>query len=68
MIGGKKQNTYITVPAKNEIFKKSFANIPTVKIEEVRNVNPVELLSHKYIVISYPTESIAFLGGKIEKR
>lgn len=66
--GGRKENTYITVPAKNETLKKSFANIPTVKIDEVRNINPVDLLSHKYIIISYPTESFAFLGGKTEKK
>jgi len=66
--GGKKTNTYITIPAKTETLKKSFANIPTVKIDEIRNINPVDLLSHKYIIISYPTESFAFLGGKMEKK
>lgn len=68
MIGGKKPNTYITVPAKSEVLKKSFSNIPTVEIDEVRNMNPVDLLSYRYIIISQPTESIAFLGGKSEKK
>lgn len=68
MIGGKKPNTYITVPAKGEVLKKSFANIQTVEIDEVRNMNPVDLLAFKYIIISQPTESVAFLGGKIEKK
>lgn len=65
--GGKKPNTYITVPAKGETLKKSFANIPTVEIDEVRNINPVDALGYRYIIISQPTESIAFLGGKLEK-
>jgi large subunit ribosomal protein L4 len=64
---GEKTNTYLTVPAKSETLKKSFANIKTIKLDEVRNINPVDLLAHKYIIISYPTESIAFLGGKMEK-
>ncbi len=68
MVGGKRPNTYITIPAKGDVLKKSFANIPTVDIDEVRNINPVDLLSYKYIVISQPTESIAFLVGKGEKR
>ncbi len=67
MVGGKKPNTYISVPAKGDVLKKSFANIPTVEIDEVRNMNPVDLLSYKYIIISQPTESVAFLGGKTEK-
>ncbi|MEK7585933.1 MAG: 50S ribosomal protein L4 [Patescibacteria group bacterium] len=66
--GGKKRNTYITVPAKSAVLNKSFANIPTVELDEVRNINPVDLLAYRYVIISYPTESIAFLGGKIEKK
>lgn len=68
MVGGKKPNTYITVPAKNDILKKSFANIKTIEIDEIRNINPVDLLAFQYIVISQPKESVAFLGGKIEKK
>jgi large subunit ribosomal protein L4 len=67
LVGGKKPNTYITIPAKGETLKKSFANIPTVEIDEVRNINPVDLLAFRYIIISQPKESIAFLGGKMEK-
>ncbi|MES2930870.1 MAG: 50S ribosomal protein L4 [Patescibacteria group bacterium] len=67
IVGGKKPNTYITVPAKSDVLKKSFANIPTLEIDEVRNMNPVDLLSYRYVIISQPQESIAFLGGKIEK-
>jgi len=68
MSGGKKINLYITTPAKTDTLKKSFANIKTVEIDEVRNINPVDLLTYRYIIISQPKESIAFLGGKIEKK
>jgi large subunit ribosomal protein L4 len=68
IVGGKKPNTYLTVPAKGDTLKKSFANIPTIEIDEVRNINPVDLLAFRYIIISQPTESIAFLGGKTEKK
>jgi large subunit ribosomal protein L4 len=68
IVGAKKVNTYITVPAKGETIKKSFANIKTVEVDEVRNINPVDLLAYRYIIISQPTESFAFLGGKLEKK
>jgi large subunit ribosomal protein L4 len=67
IVGGKKPSTFITVPAKSDIIKKSFGNIPTVEVDEVRNMNPVDLLNYRYVIIAQPTESIAFLGGKIEK-
>ena len=68
IVGAKKVNTYITVPAKGETIKKSFANIKTVEVDEVKNINPVDLLAYRYIIISQPTESFAFLGGKLEKK
>lgn len=68
MVGGKKPNIYVSVPAKGDVLKKSFANIKTVEVDEVRNMNPVDLLAFRYIIISQPKESIAFLGGKIEKQ
>jgi ribosomal protein L4 len=68
MIGGERPNTYMTVPAKNDTLKKSFANLKTVEIDEIKNISPVDLLAFKYIIISQPTESFAFLGGKIEKK
>ena len=68
IVGGKKTNLYITVPAKSDSLKKSFANIPTVEIDEIKNINPVDLLAYRYIIIAQPKESIAFLGGKIEKK
>lgn len=68
IMGGKNPNIYITVPAKSDNLKKSFANIKTVEIDEIKNINPVDLLNFRYIIISHPKESIAFLGGKIEKK
>lgn len=68
IVGTKKKNTYLTIPAKSEALKKSFANIPNVDIDEVRNINPVDLMNHKYLVIAQPTESIAFFVGKGEKK
>ncbi len=66
--GAKKTNLFITVPAKSEVIKKSFANIKNVKIDEVKNISLLDVLNFKYIIMSQPKESIAFLGGKIEKK
>ncbi len=68
MFGTKKKNVYMTIPAKSDTLKKSFANLPNIELDEVRNINPVDLLSHKYVVMVQPTESISFLLGKSEKK
>jgi large subunit ribosomal protein L4 len=68
LVGGKKVNTLITFPAKSEVLKKSFSNIPTVETDEVRNLSAVDVVTHKFIVMVQPMESIAFLGGKMAKK
>jgi large subunit ribosomal protein L4 len=68
IIKGQKKNTYFTVPAKNDFLKKSFANIKNIKIDEVKNINPVDLIKHKHLIISHPNESLAFLETKIFKK
>ncbi|MDP3988913.1 MAG: 50S ribosomal protein L4 [bacterium] len=52
----------IALPARNEAHEKSFRNIPSVLVEEVRNLNPVELLSFKYVVLVGPDESLKELS------
>lgn len=63
-----KKGIYMTVPAKSEIVKKSFANIKAIEVDEVRNMNVVDLLAYRYIIMAQPKESFAFLGGKLEKK
>lgn len=43
---------------------KSFANIGNINIDEVRNLNPVNVLSSKYLVIENPTVAIETLSKK----
>lgn len=43
---------------------KSFRNLPGLFVEEARNMNPVNLLSYKYIVMSHPDEVVKFLESK----
>ncbi len=46
---------------------KSFRNIENLYVEEVRNMNPLNLLSYKYVVIEDPKKAISFLEAKINK-
>lgn len=47
---------------------KSFRNIQGVATDEARNVNPVEVLSHKYVVIENPKESFQILLSRAKSR
>jgi large subunit ribosomal protein L4 len=44
--------------------KKSFRNIGSLIVEEARNLNPVDLMNKKYLVIEKPNESLAVLSAR----
>ena len=46
---------------------KSFRNIENLYVEEMRNMNPLNLLSYKYIVIEKPEDAVKFLEAKSAK-
>lgn len=45
---------------------KSFANMGHVATEEVRNLNPLTLLTYKYLVIENPEEAFKKLGARVK--
>lgn len=44
--------------------KKSFRNLGSVTVDTMQNINPMEVLQHKYLIITKPEPSIAFLTKK----
>ena len=42
--------------------EKSFGNLPTVSLGEIKSVNPLNLLNYKYLVITNPEESVKALS------
>jgi large subunit ribosomal protein L4 len=45
---------------------KSFNNLKGVVTQEMRSVNPVDLLSHKYLIIEKPEEAFKALASRIK--
>lgn len=48
----------IATPELDENTQKSFRNIKSALVEEVRNLNPLMLLNYKYVVLVKPEESL----------
>lgn len=61
----KKRNAaVVAIPAADKATQKSFRNLGHVAIEEVRNLNPLSVLSHKYVIIANPQSSFEALAKK----
>lgn len=56
---------YIALGKADVNIHRAFNNFSNIQVDEVRNINPVDILKYKYLVISAPTESVKFLEGKL---
>lgn len=63
----KKNNVLLVSPKKDATVSKSFRNIPQVTLEEVRNLNPVDVLNYRYLIVAYPDMSNEVLTAKLTK-
>lgn len=64
-IDRKKNNTIIlALDAKDENIEKSFRNFGNVKVDEARNLNPVEVASYKFVMFVNPKESVKIISDK----
>ncbi|MEI6296983.1 MAG: 50S ribosomal protein L4 [bacterium] len=55
---------FVYLPKQNDNTLKSFRNINTVAVEDVRNMDPLSVASYKYVVISNPEESLKVLSAR----
>ncbi len=63
--GSKKHNlALIASPEKSEAAAKSFRNIGSVQFDSVANLNPVNVLKYKYIVIENPEAAVATIAKR----
>ncbi|MBI2100139.1 MAG: 50S ribosomal protein L4 [Candidatus Vogelbacteria bacterium] len=61
-LGYKKgKRALVAVPAAEVAVRKSFQNISTVAVDEVRNLNPLDLLQYRYLVLCEPEKSLDLL-------
>jgi large subunit ribosomal protein L4 len=66
-IASKKANTaLIMLPGRDENTEKSFRNFGQIAVSQVKDVNPVELLTYKYVVVAKPDETLEVLKHRTE--
>lgn len=66
LLSKKKNSAIIALDSKNPSTEKSFRNFSNLFIDEVRNINPINLLKYKYLVISNPEKGISQIDSKLK--
>ncbi len=51
---GKRQAAVVTLPERDDVTLRAIRNLPQITPEYVKDINPVDLLSSKYLVIANP--------------
>lgn len=63
----RKNAALILVDTGNVLAKKSFGNLGQVAVEETRNLNALDIVTHKYIIMENPQENLDMLAAKVTK-
>lgn len=66
LVSKKTNALFLALSQNNENTKRSFANFGNVEVDELRNLNVVDALSSKYLLIENPAESLASLESKLK--
>jgi large subunit ribosomal protein L4 len=60
----KKAKILTALYGRNVNAEKSFRNISSLEIAYVKNLNPLDILNHQYLLIENPEESVKFLASR----
>ena len=60
----KKPKVLTALFGRNDKTEKSFRNIPSLEIVFLKNLNPLDVLNHKYLLIENIAESAKFLESR----
>lgn len=64
LASSKKPRVLTALFERNEKAEKSFRNLPQLEIVFLKNLNPLDVLNHQYLLIENPEESIKFLESR----
>ncbi len=65
LLSKKKNSALITQGELNNDTLLSFANFGNIYMDDVKNLNPLNLLKYKILIVTQPTESIKFIESKL---
>lgn len=67
LLSKRKNSAYIALANKDVTTEKSFKNFGNLEVNEIRNMNPLDLMKYKYVVISNPAKGLPLITEKLAK-
>ncbi|HEX5775010.1 MAG TPA: 50S ribosomal protein L4 [Candidatus Paceibacterota bacterium] len=67
LVAKRKNAAVLALSKKDANTEKSFRNMSNILTEEVRNLNPVDLMNKRYLIIENPVEALPILSARLTK-
>lgn len=64
MSSSKKPRVLTALSGRSEKTEKSFRNLPSLELVFAKNLNPLDVLNHQYLLIENPKEVVEFLAKR----
>jgi large subunit ribosomal protein L4 len=61
----RKNAALVLLTERNDAVEKSFNNFGNIEVKSVKDVNPVDLLTYKYVVVVDPTKAVELLAARV---
>lgn len=61
----RKNAAVVVLPARDIAIEKSFRNFGNIEVVQAKDINPVDLLTYKYVVMTEPTSTLEVLGKRV---
>ncbi len=62
----RKNSAFITLNDKDTVVKKSFSNFGNLEVGEVKDLNILDLMNYKFLIMTNPDKSIESLSARIK--
>lgn len=67
LVGGKKKVIHLAEYKVGEDKKRSFRNLPQISMGEIRNLNTIDVLQYKYLIVTEPKKSLKLIEERLKK-
>lgn len=61
----RKNAAVLVLPTRNEAIEKSFRNFGNIEVMQAKDINPVDLLTYKYVVMTEPTSTLEVISKRV---
>ncbi|MFZ2621170.1 MAG: 50S ribosomal protein L4 [Minisyncoccia bacterium] len=65
LLSKRKNSAYINLASKDITTEKSFRNFGNLEVDEIRNMNPLDLMKYKYVIISDGVKGLPQISEKL---